>query len=411
MLVHWLCSLQLRRRIRNGGIIQRDTSILYRANPNTTFPPGSFVTWRIWRIRVRTPGVWMLHCHMLVRRRGINLTYFIFMLLLFITDAFRLYCDFYVECILLYLVSGVYLCGPVWVAAAHDDGNEHCVCVWSRVRPPTASSADGGRLLDVRWNCLWECHISSNCCALLASLIFLYVWCLVSRKNRCSFNQSINQSIFEVISPIGTEGGATCLFSLSWVISVVVLSKETTIINFASFGIFHIFDCVFLSILSKKSISFMPSPGNILCSASISRQLRAVPFRLLRAMGDRAKWRLGLLRASQKPEKQLYSDDFIVILADHEPKARFHFLVLPKADIDTVEDLLPKYKAFSMFALAMSIDCLIEKGNVIIWSSNQSQEYMMMFWFEIISNWLIDWLSGSDSEQISHWSYWRSMNA
>ncbi|OQV12088.1 putative Aprataxin [Hypsibius exemplaris] len=71
-------------------------------------------------------------------------------------------------------------------------------------------------------------------------------------------------------------------------------------------------------------------------------------------MGDNPSWRKGLLRASERPEKQLYSDDLIVILADHAPKGRFHYLVLPKAPIDTVEDLTPSHIPLLRYMMAKS---------------------------------------------------------
>ncbi|PBP16992.1 hypothetical protein BUE80_DR012251 [Diplocarpon rosae] len=46
-----------------GHPIKRDTSMLYRYGLTTT--PNAFAGWRVWRIRVTQPGVWMLHCHIL----------------------------------------------------------------------------------------------------------------------------------------------------------------------------------------------------------------------------------------------------------------------------------------------------------------------------------------------------------
>ncbi|OQV19063.1 L-ascorbate oxidase [Hypsibius exemplaris] len=56
----------LAKRRKNGGPIKRDTTNLYR----NSYPPqrcrsGDVVSWRAWRIRVRSPGVWMMHCHVL----------------------------------------------------------------------------------------------------------------------------------------------------------------------------------------------------------------------------------------------------------------------------------------------------------------------------------------------------------
>jgi len=43
--------------------VKRDTSMLYRYE--TTTGAGLDAGWRAWRIRVRQPGVWMIHCHTL----------------------------------------------------------------------------------------------------------------------------------------------------------------------------------------------------------------------------------------------------------------------------------------------------------------------------------------------------------
>ncbi|OQV23350.1 L-ascorbate oxidase [Hypsibius exemplaris] len=53
----------LQDRMRYGGPIKRDTTNLYRTPPATTTTPGAIVSWRAWRLRVRNPGVWMVHCH------------------------------------------------------------------------------------------------------------------------------------------------------------------------------------------------------------------------------------------------------------------------------------------------------------------------------------------------------------
>ena len=41
--------------------IKRDTSMLYRGNTTV----GTVSDWRLWRVKVTDPGVWMLHCHTL----------------------------------------------------------------------------------------------------------------------------------------------------------------------------------------------------------------------------------------------------------------------------------------------------------------------------------------------------------
>jgi hypothetical protein len=43
--------------------IERDTTMLYRYS--ATAPTGQAAGWRAWRVRVKNPGVWMIHCHTL----------------------------------------------------------------------------------------------------------------------------------------------------------------------------------------------------------------------------------------------------------------------------------------------------------------------------------------------------------
>lgn len=55
-------------------------------------------------------------------------------------------------------------------------------------------------------------------------------------------------------------------------------------------------------------------------------------------------WSLGLLATMNDPESVVEEDDQIVVIKDKYPKARFHYLVLPKKDISgiskvTKEDL------------------------------------------------------------------------
>ncbi len=50
-------------------------------------------------------------------------------------------------------------------------------------------------------------------------------------------------------------------------------------------------------------------------------------------------WSHGLLAAMSNPAMQLYVDDRVVIIADKYPKARHHFLVLPKEKIADLESV------------------------------------------------------------------------
>lgn len=50
-------------RLQNYHPVQRDTTNLYRYREKGA--PGRDEGWRCWRLRVRDPGCWMLHCHVL----------------------------------------------------------------------------------------------------------------------------------------------------------------------------------------------------------------------------------------------------------------------------------------------------------------------------------------------------------
>lgn len=47
-------------------------------------------------------------------------------------------------------------------------------------------------------------------------------------------------------------------------------------------------------------------------------------------------WALGLLNNIKDPSNWIISNDEIVVIADKFPKARFHFLVLPRQDIPDI---------------------------------------------------------------------------
>ena len=51
------------QRLAGTQPVLRDTTMLYRYGTTTT--PGANAGWRAWRLRVREPGVWMIHCHTL----------------------------------------------------------------------------------------------------------------------------------------------------------------------------------------------------------------------------------------------------------------------------------------------------------------------------------------------------------
>ncbi|RCI12924.1 hypothetical protein L249_0585 [Ophiocordyceps polyrhachis-furcata BCC 54312] len=52
------------RRLEGKRPVRRDTTLLYRYGAETV-PPGSPAGWRLWRMRISQPGVWMVHCHTL----------------------------------------------------------------------------------------------------------------------------------------------------------------------------------------------------------------------------------------------------------------------------------------------------------------------------------------------------------
>lgn len=43
--------------------VMRDTSMLFKYHDRVK--PGEPAGWRAWRMRVTSPGVWMIHCHIL----------------------------------------------------------------------------------------------------------------------------------------------------------------------------------------------------------------------------------------------------------------------------------------------------------------------------------------------------------
>lgn len=47
-------------------------------------------------------------------------------------------------------------------------------------------------------------------------------------------------------------------------------------------------------------------------------------------------WSLGLLDSMKDPTLKVIEDDCIVVIKDKYPKARFHYLVLPKENISTI---------------------------------------------------------------------------
>uniref|UniRef100_A0A1Y1N8F8 HIT domain-containing protein n=1 Tax=Photinus pyralis TaxID=7054 RepID=A0A1Y1N8F8_PHOPY len=48
-------------------------------------------------------------------------------------------------------------------------------------------------------------------------------------------------------------------------------------------------------------------------------------------------WALGLLDTMKDPESIVMEDDLVVVIKDKYPKAEYHYLVLPKADISSLK--------------------------------------------------------------------------
>ncbi|KAF4513658.1 hypothetical protein G6O67_000900 [Ophiocordyceps sinensis] len=50
-------------RLSGTRPVRRDTTLLYRYHLRTD--PGAKGGWRVWRLRITQPGVWLVHCHTL----------------------------------------------------------------------------------------------------------------------------------------------------------------------------------------------------------------------------------------------------------------------------------------------------------------------------------------------------------
>jgi len=55
-------------------------------------------------------------------------------------------------------------------------------------------------------------------------------------------------------------------------------------------------------------------------------------------------WSAGLLETMKNPESKIKEDDTIIAIKDKYPKARFHYLVLPKEDILSIWHVERKHK-------------------------------------------------------------------
>ena len=50
-------------------------------------------------------------------------------------------------------------------------------------------------------------------------------------------------------------------------------------------------------------------------------------------------WAQGLLESMKDPEAKVEEDQDIVVIKDKYPKARFHYLILPKKDIPSINQI------------------------------------------------------------------------
>lgn len=56
-----------------------------------------------------------------------------------------------------------------------------------------------------------------------------------------------------------------------------------------------------------------------------------------------SKWQEGLVETMKNPEMKVMEDEWVVCIKDKYPKAKCHFLVLPKEDIRSVASLKPEH--------------------------------------------------------------------
>lgn len=98
-------------------------------------------------------------------------------------------------------------------------------------------------------------------------------------------------------------------------------------------------------------------------------------------------WSLGLLTALKDSRNWIISSNEIVVISDKFPKAKFHFLVLPRKNIPTIFDVS---KFNFILYLAKCLKSAIEKYR------NSSQEVTWNCWTKCIW-WLWMWLRWKDN--------------
>ncbi|XP_033760025.1 aprataxin-like [Pecten maximus] len=80
-------------------------------------------------------------------------------------------------------------------------------------------------------------------------------------------------------------------------------------------------------------------------------------------------WNKGLLASMDDPELQEYVDERVVIIKDKYPKARHHFLVLPKENIPNLKSLKPEHIKL--------LEYLHKKGEEVIHRTDETLKFRL----------------------------------
>ncbi|XP_039285211.1 aprataxin-like isoform X2 [Nilaparvata lugens] len=114
-----------------------------------------------------------------------------------------------------------------------------------------------------------------------------------------------------------------------------------------------------------------------------------------------AGWKFSLLNSMKDPELVVKSDDEIVIMKDKYPKSQFHYLVLPKADINSTISLdsshLPIVKYMDEQARKF-IHTHYE--DVVFWLGYHARPSLQRLHLHLIS----DDFQGSGLKNAKHWN-------
>ncbi|OWF53592.1 aprataxin-like [Mizuhopecten yessoensis] len=80
-------------------------------------------------------------------------------------------------------------------------------------------------------------------------------------------------------------------------------------------------------------------------------------------------WNKGLLASMDDPELQEYVDEKVVIIKDKYPKAKHHFLVMPKENIPNLNSLKPEHLEL--------LEYLHEKGEEVIHRTDETLKFRL----------------------------------